>query len=79
MTLAIIRAFRRPPHTGEAHEKAFASPGLVVPQPGLLDWTLKMAPNHSLGGGAALFSTIPGLEAKLSNGKRRSFISMTTL
>jgi len=79
MALAIERAFRHPPHAGKPHERPFTIPGLVMPQPGPLDWTVNMVPNHSLGGGLAVFSTIPGLEARLSNGKRRSLISMLSV
>lgn len=73
MAMSVLGAFRRPPHKGDASERGIVSP-LVLPRPGAFDWPLAMKPHGgTLGGGFALFKTLPWLDATISNGRRRSF------
>lgn len=79
MAMSILGAFRTPPHKGDASERAIVSP-LVLPRPGAFDWPLAMKPHGgTLGGGFALFKTIPWLQATISNGRRRSFATIMSL
>jgi len=79
IALSIKQAFRTLPHAGKPEERAFTKPSIVLGRPGGLDWTLSLRPNQSLGGGLAFFKTIPGLDARLTNGKRRNFVTVMTL
>jgi hypothetical protein len=79
MGFTIENAFRRAPHAGSPSERAFTYPSLVLPNPGALDWTLKLTPKQAPGGGLAFYHTVPGCEARLSNGRLRSFITIMSV
>lgn len=72
-SMSVLKAFRRNPNSSNIEDQAFAQDAYVQPLPGLLDWTLKMKPNHSLGGGIGFYKSLPFLEAQITNGRKVHF------